>query len=93
MFGANKESKEEKATRETAELMSRYGLETLSEKDKESIRKIIGDLSGLGLMKAGILLGGKAEDTAKLGYLSALVEQNWIMIRQLDQINKKLDQK
>ncbi|MDD2952513.1 MAG: hypothetical protein PHC95_05035 [Parabacteroides sp.] len=91
MFGANKESKEEKTARETNELMNRYGLETLSESDKASIRKIIADLSGLGLMKAGILLGGKAEDTAKLGYLSALVEQNWIIIRQLDQLNKKLD--
>lgn len=91
MFGS-KETKEEKNTRQTAELMARYGLDTISEKDRQSIQNIINDLAGSGLMKAGVALSfGKAEDQLKIGYLSALVEQNWIIIRQLDRLNKALE--
>ena len=47
---------------------------------------------GNNLLKAGMALSfAKAEEQAKVTYLSALVEQNWIMIRQLSNISSKLD--
>ena len=90
LFGG-KESKEEKEARKVAELLSRYGLEDLSGKDLESVKAIASSLAGNNLITFGTTLSGKAEDVAKLSYLSALVEQNWIIIRQLDRINKSLD--
>lgn len=91
LFGT-KETKEEKQDRKNKDLLTKYGLETVNDKDLESIRNIINDLMGNGLIKTGMALSfAKAEEQAKVSYLSALVEQNWIIIRQLDQINKKLD--
>ena len=84
-----KETKEEKQDRKIRELLQKYGLEDLSEKDTESIRLIANELMGTGLMETGIALTGKAEDNLKIHYLRALVEQNWIIIRLLDQIAKK----
>lgn len=88
----NKESKEEKDARKTAELMQKYGLDYISEKDKESIKKILNNLVGTGMMKTGVTLSfGKPEEQVKMAYLYALMEQNWIIIRQLDRISKLLD--
>lgn len=85
------ESKDDKQARKEAELLSKYGLSDLDVKDIESVKKIVSDLVGNGLFKAGMALSfAKAEEQAKVTYLSALVEQNWIIIRQLDRISKNL---
>lgn len=85
------ESKDDKQARKEAELLNKYGLSNLDEKDIESVKKIVSDLVGNGLFKAGMALSfAKAEEQAKVTYLSALVEQNWIIIRQLDRISKNL---
>ena len=42
-------------------------------------------------MEFGTLLTGKAEDNVKIAYLNTLIQQNWVIIRQLDEISKKLD--
>lgn len=63
----------------------------IDEKDIESVKKIVSDLVGNELFKAGMALSfAKAEEQAKVTYLSALVKQNWIIIRQLDRISKSL---
>ena len=91
LFGT-KETKEEKQKRKEKELLDRYGLSEVDQKDIQSIKKIINDLSGNGLLKAGMALSfASEEEQAKVTYLSALVEQNWIIIRQLDRISRKLD--
>ena len=91
LFGT-KETKEEKKKRKEKELLDRYGLSEVDQKDIQSIKKIINDLSGNGLLKAGMALSfASGEEQAKVTYLSALVEQNWIIIRQLDRISRKLD--
>lgn len=91
LFG-EKESKEDKQKRKENELLDRYGLSNVDSKDIQSIKNIINDLAGNGLIKAGMAFSfAKAEEQAKVSYLSALVEQNWIIIRQLDRISKKLD--
>ena len=85
MFG--KETKEEKQARKTRELMERYGLEELTDpRDQQAVKTIASELAGTGLMDLGITLTGKAEDITKIHLLRTLVEQNWIIIRQLDRI-------
>lgn len=90
LFGG-KEAKEDKAARKAQALMEKYGLDGLEGKDLESVRSISYSLMGNGLIEFGNILNGSGVDTAKMSYLRALVEQNWIIIRQLDRISKALD--
>lgn len=88
----NKESKEDKTARKTAELLERFGLEELSdERDLDTVKKIAQEMAGNSLIEFGTALSGKGEDVAKISYLRALLEQNWIIIRQLDRLNKALE--
>lgn len=88
LFGNNEEKKEQKAQA----LLAKYGLQEISnQKDLESLRKISCDLMGNQLIELGATLTGKPEDGAKLSYLHAIMQQNFIMIRQLDRIAKLLE--
>lgn len=92
IFGGNKETKEEKQARKAQELLEKYGLQELSDpRDLESVKSISLSLAGNGLLELGTSLSAKSEDLVKMSNLSALVEQNWIIIRQLDRLNKNLE--
>lgn len=67
-------------------------MEDINPKDLEAIKDINSELLGTGMMEFGTLLTGKAEDNVKISYLNTLIQQNWIIIRQLDEISKKLNQ-
>ncbi len=90
LFGA-KETKEDKAARKAQTMMDKYGLSELDPKDMESVRTIANSLMGNGLIELSNIFNGSSVDSAKMSFLRALVEQNWIIIRQLDRLNKKLD--
>lgn len=90
LFGSN-EKKEEKKAEKLREIAKKYHLEDINPKDLESIQDINSELFGAGLMEFGTLLTGKSEDNVKIAYLNTLIQQNWIIIRQLDEISKKLD--
>ena len=88
----SKENKEDKKQQEINNFMEKYQLDEIDDKDLVIIKKIATDLIGNNLLKAGMALSfAKAEEQAKVSYLSALVNQNWIMIRQLNNISNKLD--
>lgn len=93
----NKETKEEKAERKERELLEKHGLQNLSDpEDVASVRKIVGELAGTGLQETGFALGaGNEKDILKvqLYYQRAILEQNFIMIRQLDKIAAALESK
>lgn len=94
LFGG--ETKEEKKIRKQQEeiqkFMEKYNLNEVREEDLVVLRRIANDLTGNELFKAGMALSfAKAEEQAKVTYLSALVEQNWLMIKLLSEINSKLD--
>lgn len=89
LFG-EKETKEEKQLRKAKEVMDKYGLGSLSSEYVDAVKNINLELAGTGAMEFGIALSGKTEDVAKLSYLNTLIAQNWIIIRQLDEINRKL---
>ena len=73
--------------------MQKYGLEDLrDDRDFKSCKNIAADLSGNKLMEVGSLLKGNPSDAAKMSYLHAIIEQNFIIIRQLDRIANLLDE-
>jgi hypothetical protein len=91
LFGS-KESPEEKQAKEQQKFLEKYGLENLTQADLVILKRISADLVANKWFKAGLALSfAKAEEQAKVTYLSALVEQNWLIIRKLDEMSKKLD--
>lgn len=87
-FGA---SKEEKKEAKVQALLERYGLQELTDpRDKQAVRNIATNLMGNKLIELGAALSGSGTDPAKLSYMNAIMEQNFIIIRQLDKISKKL---
>lgn len=86
-----KEKKEDKKNAKMLEIAAKYNLSDINPKDFEAIKNINYELMGTGLMEFGTLLTGKSEDNVKIAYLNTLIQQNWIIIRQLDEISKKLD--
>lgn len=87
----NGKSKEQELAEKLQRFVTEHNLESLDEKDARSAKLIATGLMGNGLIEWGTIFSGKSEDSAKLSYLSALVEQNWMIINQLDRLNKKLD--
>lgn len=87
LFGGNKEDKKAKKAQA---IMDKYGLGDLSKDYLDAVKNINLELAGTGAMEFGINLTGKAEDITKISYLNTLIAQNWIIIRQLDEINKKI---
>lgn len=77
----------------TAEMLAKYGLENLSDRaDLESVKKIVSELVGTGMMETGMKIGSigsKAEDILPVYYQRAILEQNWIIIRLLDKLANK----
>ena len=91
LFG-EKKSREEKQQEKLQKFMDRYQLEDLDEKDLVVLQRIATDLTGNTWFKAGMALSfAKAEEQAKVTYLSALAEQNWMIIRQLSRLNKNIE--
>lgn len=99
MFGLKKESAEEKEAKKQAKLKQnmeefkdKYNLSEISEDDFKAILNISRSLSGNDLIQLGMALSfDKAEEQAKVSSLSALIEQNWIIINMLNRINNNLE--
>ena len=87
MIAADKERK----------MLDKYGMGNLiNQQDIDSVRKIASELVGTGMMEFGATLGGGTEkDLLKIQmyYQRAILEQNFIVIRQLDRIAAALEQK
>jgi len=94
LFNGTKETAEEKQARKTEALLSKFNLTNLSnEDDIESVRKIANRLIGTGISETGMALSmTKPAEALPVYYLRAIMEQNWIIIRQLDRLNGFFDQ-
>jgi hypothetical protein len=91
LFG-NGETKEEKRERKVNDMLQKYGLEDLSDpRDVQAVKNIQLALMGNKMIELGAALAGSGADSAKLSYLDAIMQQNYIIIRQLDKIAKLLD--
>lgn len=101
-MGLFKSKEDKEAAQETKinELLERQGLniydytpEQIRQKNADNIKRINRGLVSHGLAKASMALSlAKAEEQAKVSYLNALVEQNWIIIRQNEAILQRLGQ-
>ena len=84
--------KKTKEDKQFEKFMERYQLEDLDEKDLVVLQRIANDLFGKEFIKTSMALTfAKIEEQAKVAYLSALVEQNWILMRQLSRLNKNIE--
>ena len=75
-------------------MLSKYGLEDLDdERDQYAVQQIAREMLGTGFMDAGTRMDffAKATDKMQVIYQKALIEQNWIIIRQLDKIASLLE--
>lgn len=90
-----KSAEEKQAEQEKKEqkFLEKYGVDSLSDPaDLASVRKIAQELAGAGLMEAGMKLAmAKPEVQLPVSYQRAIMEQNFIMIRQLDRIAELLE--
>ncbi len=86
--------KQRKEEEKIATALARYGLDGLrNPQDIQSVRNIIAAQAGDGFFEFGQLLGGANEKDflRQLYYQNkVLMEQNFILIRQLDEISSKL---
>lgn len=94
LFKSNEERQEAQAQK-AAKLMARYGLENIDPQYADAVRKIATELAGSGLSEFGALLSNddKAMNRAQTQFVRAILEQNFIIIRQLDQISYLLEQR
>lgn len=84
-----KETKEEKKQRKLQEILEKYGLQDLQDpRDLDQVKNIAANLAGNDLFLVGTALAN-SQDMGKITLLRALVEQNFIIIRQLDKITNK----
>lgn len=86
MFG----NKEDKKAMKEQELLEKFGLENLSDPiDAAAVKRIATSITANNLQIVGSALRGKTEEVAMISLLQSLIEQNWIIIRQLDKLNQK----
>lgn len=94
-MGFFKSEEEKQAEREEKlnRIMAKYELNDLESKYKNAVNSINSELAGTGMMELGNMLSFDEKTAARLNtyYMNALIQQNWIIIRQLDELNKKLD--
>lgn len=73
------------------ETLNKYELNNLDPKYANAVNNISLALAGNNLIELGSTLGMTSAENLTTSYLKAIVEQNFIMIRQLDEISKKLN--
>ncbi|NMH67279.1 hypothetical protein HF072_00475 [Bacillus sp. RO3] len=69
------------------EYIERYDLSGLSQQDL--IRSIAKDISESGLTKSGLSGKTNVHLEAQILYLETLVEQNWLILKQLEKLNSE----
>jgi hypothetical protein len=89
------EIEKRKAEKETLEKfgldLENYSIAEIAKRNVENLRKIASDIRANKWFKAGLALSfAKAHEQATVTYLSALVEQNWILLRQNEIIIREL---
>lgn len=86
-------NKNEKASKKSMVdiYLEQHGINDFPEEYKNAIKNIVNYLSSHGLAKASMILSfSKIEEQAKVGYLSTIINQNWILMNQNQQIINEL---
>lgn len=83
---AKEQAKLDKQMEKDYKILAKYGIESLNNhKDAESAKRISTELAGSGLMEVGMKLT-KPEAAVPISLQRAIMEQNFIIIRQLDEL-------
>jgi len=90
MFG-NGKNIEEKQNEKLQKYIDKYNLDELCQKDMQTVKRIANDLVSSGVLKFTLLMSAKGEENVKIAYLSAQVEQNWLMINQLSRLTASIE--
>ena len=87
MFG----NKDDKAQEKLEKLMKKYELDNIEDKYINAVKNINGEIAGSKLMEVGNLLAPSQTTTNQLLviHLNAIMQQNWIIIRLLNDIKNK----
>ena len=87
------EDKAAEQARKEKELLEKYGIGNLTNPDDlASMKKIATELAGSGLAELGMKISMKSPEVMlPISYQRTIMEQNFIIIRQLDRIAKLLD--
>jgi len=88
MFG-NGKTKDENRQEVTEDYAKKYGIESLTE--NSVIQDLAVKLSQADLLNLTAALSGNQPDRTKITYLSALTEQNWLIINQLNRLNVNIE--
>lgn len=89
-----KEKAKEKQKEKAKKLLEKYGLDDVrDDKDYETICRIAYELMGTGLQETGMALSmsTKPHEALPVYYLRTIMEQSWIIIKQLDRLNSHFD--
>lgn len=92
-FFKSADQKQAEKEQKELEMLEKYGLENLTNPaDINSVRKIISELTGTGLMEFGNMLAPNEKDMLRvqMQYQRAIVEQNFLLIRLLSELNSKI---
>ena len=89
-------TKDEKQARQYNKAMAhmrKHRLDSLGPEYAEDCMSIFNELAGIDLMEGGVkmTIGANAADKVNMSFLHAIMEQNWIIIKQLDRISKQLE--
>ena len=89
------EEKEAKRQEKLTKALAKYHVEELNNKDDmNSVRAIAVDMLGYGFFEVGELFGNDSATFRKTAQTNRVImEQNFIMIRQLDRIAKLLEER
>ena len=87
----SKEDKQQKQNEFREKLIEQYKYEGIPEKEKELLVKIAIDLKGNEFFKNGVAHFTTLDDSMKISYLSAIMEQNFIIINQLARLNNNME--
>lgn len=89
----SEEEKQKIAEEKARKVLAKYELTNLSSQYVNAVKNINMELAGSGLSEFGNLLAPDEKTALRIQnqYLNSLVQQNWIIIRQLDEISRKLD--
>ena len=87
----NKESKYKSILQNYGLDVENYSNDQIKDANIKNIKSVGSELAGSGWLKAGLALSFQPYERQSLGYLSALMEQNWILIRQNELIIRLLD--
>lgn len=83
---AKEQAKLDKQVEKELRILEKFGVENINNpQDIASVRKIAQEMAGTGLMEFGMKLKNP-EVMVPVSYQRAMVEQNFIIIRQLDEL-------